>query len=156
MMKVLRSPGLARFSSIALAAIALTAIAAAAAEHRYYLHALSDLRTAQWLIEHDPGEGAVSAQEHVAAADIDAALADLRRASIDDGKDAHDHVAVDAPNELPGNLHEALELLRHARADIQREQDDSATHGLRNRATRLVDAAIRATERALSHREHRP
>lgn len=155
-MKVVRAPALARFSSTALAAIALTATAAAAAEHRYYLHALSDLRAAQWLIEHEPGEGAVSAQEHVAAADIEAALGDFRRASIDDGKDAHERVPVDAPNELPGHLHEALEFLRHARADIQREQDDPATHGLRNRATRHLDAAIRATEGAVSHREHPP
>jgi hypothetical protein len=155
-MKVLRSSRLAGFSCLVLAALVSTANADVPAKHPYYLHALTDLRTAHWLIEHQPGDLAVSAQEHVAATAIDAALADIKRASIDDGKDTDDHVPVDAPNEVPGHLREALELLRHAHDDIGREKDDSGTRGLRNRAIRHVDAAIHATERAVSDTDHHP
>ncbi len=151
-MKGQHNSTLAGFWLIVFAAPTLTAYADAPTEHAYYLHALTDLRTARWLIEHQPGDVAVSAQEHAAAAGIDAALADIRRASIEDGKDTDDHVPVDAPNELPGHLQQALKLLRHAHDDIEREKEDAATHGLRSRAIRHVNAAIRATERAISNR----
>jgi hypothetical protein len=134
--------------------LAFVANADVPGKHPSYLHALSDLRTARWLMEHQPGDFAIRAQEDVATTDIDAALADIKRASIDDGKDTHDHVPLDAPNELPGHLRKALELLQHAHADIAQEEDDSMTQGLRNRAIKHVDAAIQATERAISNSEH--
>jgi hypothetical protein len=140
----------AGFPCIALLSIAATANADALVKHPAYLHALSDLRTARWLIEHQPGDSVVSSQANAAVVDIDVALADIRRASIDDGKDLHEHAPVDAPNELPGHLHKALQLLKHARADIAQEEDDSAIRGLRGRALKHVNAAIYATERAAS------
>jgi hypothetical protein len=123
-------------------------------DHPAYLHALTDLRTARWMLEHRPGDLAVSAHETVAVAEIDAAINEIKHAAIDDGKDIHDHPNVDVPNDHPGHLHKAMQLLRKVRNDVAREEDDPLTKGLRNRALRHVDAAIHATRDALGDAEH--
>ena len=118
-------------------------------KHPYYLHSLSDLRAARWMLEHRPGDAAVSAHEDTAIAEIDAAIGEIKRAAIDDGKNVNDHSNVDVPADRPGHLHKALELLRKVHSDVAREEDDPATKGLRDRAVGHIDAAIRATERAI-------
>src|SRR5277367_588894 len=117
--------------------------------HPAYLHALSDLRAARWMLEHRPGDPAVSSQEDVAIVEIDAAIGEIKRAAIDDGKDIHDHVGVDDAANRPGRLHKALELLRKVHSDVAREEDDPVTRGLRDRAVGHIDGAIHATERAV-------
>ena len=118
-------------------------------KHPYYLHALSDLRTARWMLEHRPGDAAVSANEDVAVNEIDAAIREIKHAAIDDGKNVNDHPNVDVPGDRPGHLHKALELLRKVHSDVAREEDDPAAKGLHDRAVGHVDAAIHATERAI-------
>jgi hypothetical protein len=135
-------------------ALALTLPFAANADlpgkHPAYLHALSDLRAARWMEQHRPGDAAVSAHEDVAIAEIDAAIGEIKHAAIDDGKNIEDHPGVDAPNNRPGRLHKALELLRKVHKDVAREEDDPMTRGLRDRAVGHIDAAIHATEGALA------
>jgi hypothetical protein len=118
-------------------------------KHPFYLHALTDLRAARWMLEHRPGDAAVSAQEDVAITEIDKAIGEIKKAAIDDGKDIHDHPGVDAPNDHPGRLHKAAELLRKVHGDVAREEDDPMTRGLRNRAVMHVDEALHATQRAI-------
>jgi hypothetical protein len=118
-------------------------------KHPAYLHALSDLRTARWMLQHRPGDAAVSANEDVAVAEIDKAIGEIKRAAIDDGKNINDHPNMDAPSDRPGHLHKALELLRKVHSDVAREEDDPATRGLRDRAVHHIDAATHATERAI-------
>jgi hypothetical protein len=119
-------------------------------KHPYYLHALSDLRAARWMLEHRPGDAAVSGQEDVAVTEIDAAIREIKHAAIDDGKDINDHPKMDVPEGRPGHLHKALEILRKVRADVAREEDDPAVRGLRDRAVGHIEAAIHATERAVA------
>ncbi len=123
-------------------------------KHPYYLHALTDLRAARWMVEHRPGNAAVSAHEDVAIAEIDAAIREIKRAAIDDGKDIEDHPGVDVPNNRPGRLHKAAELLHKVHIDVAREEDDPLTRGLRNRAVGHIDAAIHATEDAIADTAH--
>ena len=118
-------------------------------KHPAYLHALSDLRTARWMLEHRPGDAAVSAHESEAIAEIDHAIAEINRAAIKDGKNVHDHPVADYPSDNRGRLHKAAELLRKVRADTFREEDNAAARGLRDRAIGHVDAALHATERAI-------
>jgi hypothetical protein len=131
------------------AVVPLGAMADMPGKHPYYLHALSDLRAARWMLEHRPGDAAVSGQEDVAITRIDETIGELRRAAIDDGKDIHDHVAVDGPADRPGRLHKAEELLARARADVAREEDDPMTRGLRDRGVRHIDEAMHATRAAI-------
>jgi hypothetical protein len=124
-------------------------------KHPYYLHALSDLRAARWMLEHRPGDAAVAGREDKAITEIDAAIGEIKRAAIDDGKDIHDHPTTDDAKDHPGRLHKALELLNKVHADVAREEDDPMTKGLRNRAVGHIDMAIHATEKAIEHVERK-
>jgi hypothetical protein len=119
-------------------------------KHPAYLHALSDLRAARWMLEHRPGGVAVSTQEDVAVTEIDKAIGEIKRAAIDDGKNVQDKPNVDVPANNPGRLHKALELLRKTHNDVAREEDDPTTQGLRDRAVGHIDAAIQATQGAIA------
>ena len=81
-------------SGLLLVAVPFAANADMPGKHPAYLHALSDLRAARWMLEHRPGDAAVSAQEDVAITEIDKAIGEIKKASIDDGKDIHDHPPV--------------------------------------------------------------
>jgi hypothetical protein len=134
---------------LVLLALPFAASADLPGKHPYYLHALTDLRAARWMLEHRPGDAAVAGQEDVGVTEIDKAIGEIKHAAIDDGKDIHDHPGVDVPPDHPGRLHKALELLRKVHADVDREEDDPMTKGLKARATHHIDEAIHATERAL-------
>lgn len=140
---------LALYSCLLLLMLPMCAGADEPGRHPAYLHALSDLRAARWLIEHRPGDAAVSSHENEAISEIDRAISELRAAAIDDGKDIHDHPHVDAPADYPGRLHRAAELLRKVHADTNQEEDDPSARGLKHRAIGHVDEALRATERAI-------
>jgi len=148
----LRSPLL--LAGLLLGAAPFAANADLPGKHPFYLHALSDLRAARWLIEHRPGDAAVSGQEDIAIAQIDKAIGEIKHAAIDDGKDIHDHPPVQGPNDHPGRLHKALELLHKVHNDVAREEDDPMTRGLRDRAVGHIDEAMHATEHAISDVKH--
>lgn len=141
-------------SGLLLVAVPFAANADMPGKHPYYLHALSDLRAARWLLEHRPGDAAVSGQEDVAITEIDKAIGEIKRASIDDGKDIHDHPPVQGVPDRPGRLHKAAELLRKVHGDVAREEDDPMTRGLRDRAVGHIDEALHATEHAIHDVEH--
>lgn len=136
-------------SGLLLVSVPFAANADLPGKHPFYLHALTDLRAARWMLEHRPGDAAVSAQEDVAITEIDKAIGEIKKAAIDDGKDIHDHPGVDVPNDRPGRLHKAAELLRKVHGDVAREEDDPMTRGLRNRAVTHIDEALHATQRAI-------
>ena len=136
-------------SGLLLAVLPFAANADMPGKHPYYLHALSDLRAARWMLEHRAGDPAVSAQEDVAITEIDKAIGEIKKASIDDGKNLQDHPAVQGINDRPGRLHKALELLRKVHGDVSREEDDPFTRGLRDRAIMHIDEAAHATEHAI-------
>ena len=119
------------------------------ADHPYYLHALSDLRAARWMIEHRPGNWAQTTDEVEAVRQIDAAIGEIKKASIEDGKNLEDHPPVDERNEHMGRLHEAADFLRKARKDISHDEDNKFAQGLQARAYMHIDAAIDATKRAI-------
>jgi hypothetical protein len=122
-------------------------------KHPAYLHALTDLRAARWLIEHRPGDARVSGDEDVAITRIDETINEIKRAAIDDGKSLNDHPPVDVKLDRRGRLHRAEELLHKAHADIAREEDDPLSRDLRNRAIRHLDEAVRATHQAIEDAE---
>ena len=118
--------------------------------HPAYLHALSDLRDAKWMLENRPGNAAVSDDEGMAIQQIGAAIGDVRKASVDDGKDVYRQPGADFANDRPGRLHKALELLNKVRSDVAVEEDDPAAKDLQYSALRHIDAALEATRHALS------
>ena len=117
--------------------------------HPYYLHALSDLRAARWMIEHRPGNWAQTQDEIEAVHRIDAAIGEIKKASIEDGKNPEDHPPVDERPDHFGRLHAALDFLRKARQDISHDEDNMFAQGLQARAYGHIDGAINAVKRAI-------
>ena len=116
--------------------------------HPAYLHALSDLRAARAHLErHDSGELRHEEKEAIHA--IDDAISEIKKASIDDGKDLNDHLPVDAGLDYTGRLRRAKELLLKARQDISHEEDNSFAQGLQQRAYGHIDKAIHEVDEAI-------
>jgi hypothetical protein len=138
---------------VPLAIIALMPLAAMSqmlpGKHPGYLHSLSDLRAARWFLYHQPGDSAVSGEEDVGITEIDAAIREIKKASIDDGKDLNDHPAVDV-KEHGSRLLKSIEALKKAHADIDHEEDNPEGRELRHRALEHIDKAIHAADIAHS------
>jgi hypothetical protein len=117
-------------------------------KHPYYLHALSDLRAARAHLEVRSG-GELRQEEKDAIHDIDEAIAEIKKASIDDGKDLDDHPPVDAGLDHVGRLHRAKQLLDKAHQDIAHEEDNSFAQGLQQRAFGHIDHAIHHVDDAI-------
>jgi len=118
-------------------------------DHPYYLHALSDLRAARWMIEHRPGNWQQTVDEVEAVRRIDAAIGEIKKASIEDGKNLEDHPPVDERPDHPGRLHAALDFLRKARQDVSHDEDNLFAQGLQRRAYGHIDGAINAVKKAI-------
>jgi hypothetical protein len=116
-------------------------------KHPGYLHCLSDLRAARWFLYHQPGDSAVAGDEDVAITEIDAAIAEIKRASIDDGKDLNDHPHIDV-KEHGSRLLKSIETLKKAHHDVDGEEDNPEVRELRHRAIEHIDHAIHAAEGA--------
>lgn len=125
-------------------------VVVAPAQHPAYLHALSDLRAARWLIEHRPGDWTQTAYEQQSIQQIDAAIAEIKRAAYDDGKNANARPPVDAHPDNRGRIHQAVQFLGKARADIAREEDNAYANGLRDRALGHIDGAIHAARQVFN------
>lgn len=117
--------------------------------HPAYLHALSDLRDARAHLQRPDG-GALRAEESAAIHDIDEAIAEVKRAAIDDGKNIEDHAPVDVHMPWAGRLHKAHELLEKARRDVTKEEDNPETRGLQARVVEHIDHAIHHVDDALA------
>jgi hypothetical protein len=140
-----------------LAFVALGAPAARAEQpgkHPAFLHALSDLRYARANLEKKGGDSQMKWDEATAVGAIDRAIADIKQAAIDDGKNLDDHPAVDAKEPRAGRLHKALAALEKSRKDIKEQEDNSYANGLRDRAVADIDNAINFTKQGISNAEH--
>ncbi len=144
---------LLRLSLVALALAFLMPLAtsnvSAQGKHPAYLHALSDLRDARAHLQRPDG-GALHAEEDAAIRDIDRAIAEIKKAAIDDGKNIDDHVAVDSHMDWKGRLHRARELLDKAHSDVAREEDDPMTRGLQARVIEHIDKAHHHVDEAIA------
>ena len=108
--------------------------------HPRYLSAISDLRYARALLWR-PEWRDVMRDQRAAVEEIDHAIAEAKRAAIDDGKNIDDHPPLDARLGWEGRFRKATELLDSALRDLSFEED--------NRGAREWRAAARANvERA--------
>jgi hypothetical protein len=123
--------------------------------HPAYLHALEDLRHARAHLQR-PAQmvGIVVAwDEAVAVREIDAAMGEIVRAAINDGKNLNEHPPVDARMDWRGRLHRTVELLRKAHQDCAQEEDNAFAQGLQRRAIQHIDGALAYVQQgiALNH-----
>src|ERR1700730_10336135 len=117
-------------------------------EHPAYLHALTDLRHARAHLQRPDG-GELREQEKKAIHEIDEAINEIKKASIDDGKDLNDHPAVDVGLDWRGRLHRSLELVNKAHNDVAQEEDNAAAQGLQQHTLEHIDKAHKHIEEAI-------
>jgi hypothetical protein len=126
------------------------AMADEAGRHPHYIHALSDLRAAQWQINHRrPEDGDVREDEQVASDELSIAIRSVTDAAYRDGKDLGFQPPPDAPLAYDGRLHAAMELLRAARNDLAMPEDDPVARGQQHAALLRVEASLHAAQRAI-------
>jgi hypothetical protein len=132
-----------------LAAAALLAPAAVLAQgrHAHYLSARSDLRRAQFLlrVREEPN---VTRNMMAADTEVEAAVREIDRAAVLDRKDLDEHPSIDTNLARQDRFRKIVDLLRSARADIDREEDNPAAREWRNVAFKHIDEALNAVHRA--------
>lgn len=116
-------------------------------QHPHYLRALSDLRYARaWLLAPEPKWQHNDVLRSISQ--IDLAIAEIKRAAIDDGKNTSDHPAVDANLKGMDRMRKVVALLLNVRIDLTNEhEDDKKALGWRR-------AALKHTEDALNTCRH--
>ena len=102
------------------------------AKHPGYLAALADLRQARYYLNKQEGSAKLKDEEGAAIKEIDATVAEIKQASIDDGKAVTD-AGVDA-NEHGSPLAKAIETIYKAQNDIGHEDDNPEVRALRKSA----------------------
>jgi len=126
--------------SCALMAVAVfaTATPANAQQEPHYLQALSELRSARDYILYDAGQFK-DARRH-ALDEIDKAIAEIKHAAWDDGKNTmFAPPSAQGPGFMP--IHQAQKWLLEANKHIQQGVDTPANAGLRDRAFAHVEEA---------------
>jgi len=116
--------------------------------HPRYLSALSDLRYARALLWRDDFRE-VMRDQRAAIEEIDRAIAEAKRAAIDDGKNIDDHPPVDVHIGWEGRFHKAMELLDHARGDLSFVETNMAAAPWRDAARANVERARGFVEKAM-------
>jgi hypothetical protein len=152
-----------KFIKISVSSIALIALfalfgfgarsAKAQYDHPRYLHALSDLRLMRAYVDHwTPNERVDEEQQH-AIDEIDAAIREIKMASIEDGKDLRDHAPIDAHLTWGSRFRKAREAGNAAWHDINEEEDNDYAHGLKRRALDHIEEANHTIDRIVRHLE---
>ena len=115
--------------------------------HPAYLRARSNLRGAQFLlrVREEP-----NVTRHLVEADheTEAAIGEIDRAAVLDHKDIDDHPRIDLRLERRERFRKIVELLRTARADLGREEDNGRARGWRDAAYQHIDQALEHVHKA--------
>ncbi len=109
--------------------------------HPLYLRARSDLRTVQWLLRVND-EPNVMRHVHAVDEETERAIQEIDRAAVLDHKDLNDHPGIDQRLDRRGRFQKAMELLKRARHDIGKEEDNPRALAWRDGAYRHIDAAM--------------
>jgi hypothetical protein len=136
--------------SVLGAAMLLTAALGSAdtpGRHPAYLHARTDLRRAERLME-APEEPNVRRDLAAAGHEAQEAIHEMDAAARWDRKDMFDNPPIDTYPDRPGRFHAIGQFLFSARRDIEREEDNPAARVWRDRAIHHIDESIRLLRRA--------
>ncbi len=108
--------------------------------HPRYLSAIADLRYARAILWR-PDWREVMRDQRSAVEEIDRAIAEARRAAIDDGKNIDDHPPVDMRLGWDGRFRKAMELLDSAGRDLSLEEDNRNAAAWRGAARQNIQNA---------------
>jgi hypothetical protein len=108
--------------------------------HPRYLKAISDLRYARALLWRQDFRD-VMRDQRAAVEEIDHAIAEAKRAAIDDGKNIDDHPPIDARMGWEGRFRKAMELLDSAMGDLSFAEPNRGAMPWRDAARADVERA---------------
>ncbi|BBD62341.1 hypothetical protein NIES2109_51800 [Nostoc sp. HK-01] len=118
-------------------------------KHPYYIHARSDLRQAELLLQ-KADESNVLQEEKAAYSKVHTAIAELDKAAVLDRKDINNYPAIDSSLKHLDKFRSIYKLLRSAEKNIEREEDNHSAVGWRNRAKVNIEQAKHYVENAAS------
>lgn len=121
-------------------------------EHPHYLHARSDLRKAEQLLQL-PDERNVKQEEVIAMHEIQLAIAKIDKAAVLDQKDVDNHPKIDTSLQHLQKFKAIESLLRSAKRDISLEEDNAAARPWRRQANAYIDKAEKHVDLAIK-RDH--
>jgi hypothetical protein len=116
--------------------------------HPRYLSAIADLRYARALL-YRPDWRDVMRDQRGAVDEIDRAIAEAKRAAIDDGKNIDEHPPVDTRMGWEGRFRKAMELLDSAERDLSMEEDNRNAAAWRGAARQNIENAKAFVGRAM-------
>jgi hypothetical protein len=116
--------------------------------HPHYLHALSDLRAARHYLNDSWAWAPVKHDDNEAIREIDAAINEIKKAAIADGKSLDDPFSIDTRLSPHDRFRKANELLWAAHNDLWKAEDVPQARGLRDRAIAHVDQAHQIVDNA--------
>jgi hypothetical protein len=116
--------------------------------HPAYLHALSDLRAARHFLNDGWAWEPVRRDDDAAIREIDAAIGEIKKAAIDDGKGTNDRFPFDHKLSPHDRFRKANELLFDAHNALAKAEDVPQARGLRDRAIGHVDHAHQIVDNA--------
>lgn len=120
-----------------------------AGKHPYYLHARSDLRKAELLLQ-QPDEPNVSQQEKSAYDKVHQAIVDIDKAAVLDRKAVNDNPAIDTSLKHLDKFRSIYKLLRSAEQDLSKEEDNRSAIVLLHRAKASIQQSKYFVEKAAS------
>jgi hypothetical protein len=109
--------------------------------HPAYLRALSDLRMYRYYLSRVAANPVFDADRLHAMGEIDAAIREIKAASIEDDKNINFHPPADVELTPSSRFRKARESGDAAWADINREEDNDYAHGLKHRALKHIEEA---------------
>ncbi|MGD0577833.1 MAG: hypothetical protein ABSC08_02780 [Bryobacteraceae bacterium] len=124
--------------------------------HPRYLHARTDLRTAQFILRDMHMEPNVVHHLRTADAEIEHAIREIDRAAVLDNRNLNEHPHIDTHLDRSGRFKQVMRLLNAARGDIAREEDNPNAIRWRDVAYRHIDIAMEEMRRAAHtlHMDH--
>jgi hypothetical protein len=122
--------------------------------HPAYLHALSDLRLMRAYLDRLTPNERVDDESAHAIEEIDAAIREIREASIDDHKDLRDHMPIDARITPTDRFHRAREAGNAAWHDLDHEEDNGFARGLKHRALDHIEKANHIVDHIVHRFDH--
>lgn len=116
--------------------------------HPRYLSAIADLRYARALL-YRPDWRDIMRDQRGAVDEIDRAIAEAKRAAVDDGKNIDDHPPVDTRIGWESRFRKAMELLDSAERDLSLEEDNRNAAAWRGAARQNIENAKAFVGRAM-------
>jgi hypothetical protein len=130
-------------------------VAAHAQQHPEYLRALSDLRMMRGFLDRQTPDEHIDDEAVSAIQEIDAAIREINAASIDDHKDIHDHMPIDAKLTYADRYRHAREAGDAAWHDVDQAEENGSVRGLKRRALDHIEKANHITDHIMKRYQHK-